>query len=75
MNTRWKWFLALRMFVELVGVGFLISLASFWALPGAWLGLGIADAARHAKSGGEGGSPLSPADLAAILLAVATIVL
>lgn len=75
MNSRWKWLIALRVFLELTGLGFLISLAAFWVLPGARLGLGIADAARHAKVGGEGTSPLSPADLAAILLAVATIVL
>jgi len=73
-----KLFYALRATLELFGLGMLVSIFAFWCFPGALRGLGVFDAIQRTASqatAAQPAPPLSPADLAAILLAVATIVL
>lgn len=69
---------ALRGSLEVFGIGAVVAIIAFWCFPGALRGLGVSDAIQRAASQAAvapSAPPLSPADLAAILLAVATIVL
>lgn len=73
----WKTIKAFGVTLALLGWGVLISNTLFWFYPGAFLGLGVYGATQRAAQVASALPPpaLSPADLNAVLLAVATIVL
>ena len=72
---------ALRIFLEIVGITALISIALFYAFPGALEGIGMTEAVRSAQtaaaetSTGASQPVVAPADMVAVLLTVVTIML